>query len=149
MKYIRGLCLAVVGVAAFAIPSTAEDRKTTVDPQKYWDCAKACDDCARLCTACATHCAQLVADGKKEHMHTLQTCQDCASICTAAGKVTARSGPFSHTICAACADACKACAAACDHHAADPIMKHCADECRTCEKACRAMLTHIGHHDSK
>jgi hypothetical protein len=138
--------------AALAGWSTAQDR-TKAEPkegananQPYWDCAKACDDCARMCTACGTHCTQMVADGHKNHMETVQTCQDCASICTAAGSVTARSGPFSDTICTACAEACKRCGEACGKHAShDLIMKNCAEECKKCEQACRDMLKHVGH----
>ena len=113
--------------------------------QHYWDCAKACDDCARICDACGNHCANLVAQGTKHHLETLKTCLDCADVCRAAGAVTARTGPFSDAICAACADACKRCGDACEKHGGDDaIMKRCADECRKCEKACRDMLKHTG-----
>ena len=98
----------------------------------------------RVCDACAAHCAELVADGKKEHFETLRTCQDCAAVCRAAGSVTARTGPMSDAICPACAEVCKRCGDACERHAADPVMKKCADECRACEKACREMLKHTG-----
>lgn len=145
MNYIRGIGLVAASVLVITISSNGDERKPAVEAQKYWDCAKACDDCARLCTACATHCANKVADGKKEHVHTLQSCQDCASICTAAGKVTARLGPYSHQVCMTCADICKSCAMACDHHRDDVIMKKCADECRNCEKACRTLAAQLGH----
>jgi hypothetical protein len=112
-----------------------------IDPKMpfFFVCAKACDDCARHCEMCVAHCAKLVADGKKEHHHTLQLCQDCAAICQAASRVTAKDGPMSDLIVASCADACKRCGDACEKHAGDPIMKRCADECRKCEKACREM----------
>jgi len=151
MRCLRPLAIAALAITLLSVSgsTTAQERKSRADDQKYWDCAKACDDCGRVCDACATHCARLIADGKKEHVHTQQTCLDCASICRAAGAVTARSGVFSDLICAACADACKRCAEACDHHKDDPVMKRCADECRTCEQACREMLKHVGHKAEK
>jgi hypothetical protein len=115
----------------------------------FEQCAKACDDCARVCDQCSAHCAKLLADGKKEHLKTLQTCQDCATICSAASCVVAKGGPFSDLICTACADACKRCGDECDQHKDDPMMKKCADECRRCEKACRDMLQHTGQGGKK
>lgn len=115
----------------------------------FEQCAKACDDCARVCDQCSAHCAKLLADGKKEHLKTLQTCQDCATICSAASCVVAKGGPFSDLICTACADACKRCGDACDQHKDDPMMKKCAEECRKCEKACRDMLQHTGQGGKK
>ncbi len=115
----------------------------------YMQCAKACDDCGRICDACSAHCAKLVADGKKEHLTTLQTCADCATACKAASCIVARKGPFSDIICTACADACKRCGDACEKFKDDPMMKQCADECRKCEKACREMLTHVGQGGNK
>src|SRR5262249_12263380 len=57
-------------------------------------CAKECSDCERACESCATHCAHMAANGKAEHLKTLQTCRDCASFCSAAAQITARHGPF-------------------------------------------------------
>jgi hypothetical protein len=138
-----------VALLALCLNVSADDKK--VDDKKghdehggaFMECAKACDDCARSCDACGAHCAKLLADGKKEHLKTLATCQDCATMCSAASCIVARHGPFSHTICTACADACKQCGDACDKFKNDDMMKRCADECRKCEKACRAMLKHI------
>ncbi|MFO0930038.1 MAG: four-helix bundle copper-binding protein [Gemmataceae bacterium] len=114
----------------------------------YMDCAKACDDCARTCDACAAHCGRMLAKGKQDHLHTLHTCSDCATVCKAAGCITARQGPFSETICTACAEVCKRCGDACEKHPADEMMTKCAAECRRCEKACREMLTHIARNSS-
>lgn len=151
-RFVAGL-LGIAVCVALAGWSAAQDRTKPADSkdahaehQKYWDCAKACDDCARMCNACGAHCTKLVADGNKEHLDTLKTCQDCSNICVAAGCITARSGPFSDTICNACADACKRCGDACNKHAShDSIMKNCMEECRKCEQACREMQKHIGH----
>jgi hypothetical protein len=114
-----------------------------VDPKMpYFSvCAKACDDCARYCDLCAAHCARLVADGKKEHLTTLQLCLDCAALCRAGSSITAKDGPMTDLITSACAEACKRCGDACEKHADDPIMKRCAEECRACEKVCREMHT--------
>jgi len=108
-------------------------------------CAKACNDCQRICDACTHHCAHMVSQGKKEHMKTLRSCQDCATVCAAAAQIVARGGPFSDTICKACADVCKRCGDACDKVGEDKMMKQCADECHRCEKACQEMVKHVGH----
>jgi hypothetical protein len=84
----------------------------------------------------------LVSEGKKEHLKTLQTCQDCATLCSAAASIVARMGPFSDTICTACAEACKRCGDECEKHSHDSIMKKCAEECRKCANACNEMLKH-------
>lgn len=108
----------------------------------FEQCARACNDCELICDMCAAHCAEFVAEGKKEHLTTLQTCQDCATHCSAAACIVARKGPFSDTICQACAEACKRCGAECEKLKDDPMMQKCAEECRKCEKACREMLKH-------
>jgi len=105
-------------------------------------CAKACSDCQRACDMCTTHCAHQVHAGKKEHITTLATCQDCADFCVAAAQIVARGGPFSSTICGACAEACAKCGKECEKFPDDKHMKMCADECRKCEKACRDMVKH-------
>lgn len=104
-------------------------------------CAKACSDCQRACDSCATHCASMLADGKKEHLTTLQQCQDCATCCTAAAQIVARGGPHSTPICECCAKICDQCAKACEKFPDDKHMKACAEECRKCEKACKAMVS--------
>jgi hypothetical protein len=113
------------------------------DDAIYAPCAKACADCARECDSCATHCATMIAEGHKPHLTTLRTCQDCATTCYAAAAIVSRKGPFSRTICEACADACQRCGKACEQFPDDPKMKKCAEECRRCEKACRDMLQHL------
>jgi hypothetical protein len=110
----------------------------------YEDCARACNDCQRSCDSCATHCANLLSEGKKHHLKTLQTCQDCATHCSAASCIAARMGPFSNTICKACAEACKQCGDECEKFREDSHMKKCAEECRKCETACRMMVEHVG-----
>src|SRR5262245_19187868 len=143
------LLLGLVPLFALALFAVADDTKDAPHPLlrgPFLDCARACDDCARMCEVCGAHCANLVADGKREHVHTLRTCQDCATHCSAASSITARQGPFSDLICQACAEACKRCGDACEKHAHDEIMRKCAEECRKCEKACRAMLKHLGEH---
>ena len=111
----------------------------------FMECAKACDDCARVCDDCGAHCAKLAIEGSKHHQTTMRTCQDCAEVCSAASRIMARQGPFSDTICIACAQACKRCGDECEKHGAnDPVMKRCAEECRRCEKACLTFLKNAG-----
>jgi hypothetical protein len=148
---MRCKLLGLVGVMALGLtlglrPGAAQDTKKGAAPHAmdHWSCAKVCGECAGMCDACAAHCAELLASGKKDHLKTLQFCQDCASVCAAAACITARHGPFSDTICTACADACKRCGAACEHFKDDDMMKRCADVCHKCEMACREMLKHGG-----
>ena len=86
------LTLAIVGVDASANQAQAADTKA--DP-KMQECAKACSDCQRVCDLCATHCANLLADGKKEHLSCLMHCRDCATCCAACSQVCASGGPLS------------------------------------------------------
>ena len=129
-----------------AQPAKAEPAKTehSEHDAMMMACAKACSDCQRMCDMCGTHCAHMLAEGKKEHAKTLATCQDCSTICAAASSVVARGGPFSGTVCAACAECCSKCAKACEAHPDDKHMKMCAEECRKCEKACLDMVKHMG-----
>jgi len=142
----RIVCLAAGAALSLAVapgqPPQEQSGGKHEQHEHFMQCAKACDDCARICNACATHCAHLVADAKKEHLHTLQTCQDCATACKAASEVAARMGPFAGILCSACAEACKGCGDACAKIADDSMMKQCADECKRCEQACRAMVSH-------
>jgi hypothetical protein len=117
--------------------------------ESFMKCAEACSDCARECERCAMHCAHMLGQGHETHMRTLQTCQDCADICVTAANVMSRGGPFSVSICEACADACKRCGDACLQHKDDKRMKACADECRKCEEACRTMLRSAQKDDTK
>jgi hypothetical protein len=142
----------LLSAAVITLPlrSSAEDKPPPAKSghehnQHFWDCAAACHDCARVCEACSSHCAQLAADGKKEHLETLRTCQDCATVCTAAASVTSRVGPFSDVICTACADVCKRCGEACAKLKDDAMMTRCAEVCSKCEKACQEMLKHTEH----
>jgi hypothetical protein len=112
--------------------------------EMFQKCAEECADCQLACDACARHCAQLVADGKKEHLRTLQTCQDCADFCSAAAHIVARQGPFAALICESCAEACARCGKECERFPDDQMMRKCAEECRACEKACREMVRHAG-----
>jgi hypothetical protein len=86
------------------------------------------------------HCTFLVAEGKKEHVHTLRTCNDCGDMCATAAKMIARDGVFTHPMCDACAKACDGCGAECAKFPHDEHMKRCADACKDCAKACREMI---------
>jgi len=142
---LAAMALAVVGIVSFAQPGQTQEKKADHLEQHaiMKSCAKACSDCQRACDACTAHCTHMLHEGKKEHLTTLTTCQDCATVCSAAAQIVARGGPFSSTICTACAEACSACAKECEKFPADKHMKTCAEECRACETACKAMVKHI------
>jgi hypothetical protein len=150
-KLVLLAAMAGVGMAALSVGAQRQggaDDKATRPHQHATTaqdkCAAACSDCQRACDACAHHCGMMLAEGKKEHLTTLQTCQDCATVCAAAACIVARHGPFSDSICKACAEACNRCGKECDKFPNDPMMKKCADACKACEKACRDMLD--AHH---
>jgi hypothetical protein len=98
----------------------------------------------RECESCARHCADKIADGKREHITTLGTCSDCADYCAAAAKIVSRRGPMAAMMCESCAKACDTCATACEKMPNDEHMARCAKSCRDCAKACRDMLKHAG-----
>lgn len=140
--------LSAVAIAALEGASRGQEKQRSAHAEHddmLSKCAKACSDCQRECDSCATHCAHVLSSGHKEHLTTLMTCRDCAVICAAASQVVAAGGPFSATICEACAKACADCAKACEKFPDDKHMKECAEECRRCEKACKEMLAHKGH----
>src|SRR5262249_26282405 len=110
-----GMVLAGLGFAATCSPGEDPKRNTTDNHAVHFEaCPKECGYCPRQCESCARHCADLIADGKKEHMVTLGNCADCAEFCTAAAKIVSRRGPMSAAICEACAKACDVCGAACE-----------------------------------
>jgi hypothetical protein len=142
------LGLAVLALAGLGGPGTAGEEKGHKHGGPMMACARACADCTLECESCARHCAMLVLKGEKKHFHTMATCIDCGDICAVAGRVVARGGPMSATICDSCARACDDCGKACETSGpADEHMKRCAKACRVCAKACREMLKHTGHHD--
>jgi hypothetical protein len=145
-KWLFGLGLMSAGLLALVLGVPAADDKDTADKHgEHFDkCAKACAHCAGECESCASHCAHMLAEGKKDHLKTLQFCRDCAEFCVAAGRIVARHGPFSTTICEACAKACDGCAKACEKFPDDKHMAGCAKACRDCAKACREMVKHAG-----
>lgn len=133
-----------VAVALFMVSNGV----TAVDDEHHHDavykkCATACTDCQKECDSCAAHCANMLAEGKKDHLRSLRTCQDCATHCSAAACIVARKGPFADLICKACAEACKRCGNECEKFKEDAHMRKCAESCRKCENACREMLSHI------
>jgi hypothetical protein len=113
------------------------------------NCAKACADCLRACESCARHCADLVADGKKDHLATLGTCADCGDVCGTAAKVVSRRGPLMVTVCESCAKVCDQCGERCEKFPDDKHMAACAKSCRDCAKACREMIKHAEHLQDK
>jgi hypothetical protein len=143
--------LGLSAAAALALKSAVAAQKDAAKDDAhgqhaaFMKCANACNDCQRECDTCSNHCAQMLAEGKKDHLRSLKTCQDCADFCAAAAQMVARHGPFSALICEACEKACDKCAAECEKFKSDEHMARCAEECRKCQKACKEMFGHIGH----
>jgi len=116
-----GMC--AIALAAGPTLMTAQDKaKPDHDHHKMMSdsTAAVADECKRACDMCGAHCAKMLAEGKKEHLASLQTCQDCATICAATSCILARNGPFSDSILKACVDACARCGAECEKHSNDP-----------------------------
>jgi hypothetical protein len=108
-------------------------------------CAKASADCQLKCEENFHHCAELVAQGKKDHAAAMYLSLDCAELCATTARLTGRQSPLALIACEACAKACDACAAACEKHGQDEHMKACAAACRACARECRTTITHLGH----
>lgn len=62
--------LLVVVLALMAPAQTQRSEKEGQD-QAFDQCAKACNNCERVCEGCAAHCGMMIAQGKKEHLRTL------------------------------------------------------------------------------
>ena len=133
---VLSMCLTIVGVDVLACLAQAAESKSHAMLQ---ECAKACSDCQRACDHCSTHCANLLADGKKEHLVSLMHCQDCATSCAACAQICARGGPLAAVMADCCARCCDQCAKSCEAFPMDAHMKACAEECRKCEKSCKTM----------
>jgi len=139
---------ALIGLGGLGLVSSFVSDNAQADDRKqhhhsHFDkCAKACGECMNACNSCFSHCSTLVADGKRDHVATMQLCNDCGDLCAVSARLCARNGPMALIACEACAKACDACAKQCEKYASDPHMKACAESCRTCAKACREMIAH-------
>jgi hypothetical protein len=129
----------VMTLAALTRLSAADQPRHHVSPEME-KCMKDCARCARECESCMTHCTFLVAEGKKEQVHTLRSCNDCGDMCAMAGKLIARDGVFMKVMCQACAKACDGCGAVCAKYPHDEHMTRCAEACKDCATACREMI---------
>ncbi len=140
---LGALAVALAGFGALRLPA-ADEPKGHDHPQhmsaEMEKCLKECVRCAKECESCFQHCVGLVAEGHKEHVHTLRTCIDCADYCALAAKLISRHAAIVNPICDACAKACDTCGAACEKHSHDEQMKRCAEACKDCAKACRDMV---------
>jgi hypothetical protein len=144
---LGAVAVALAGFGALRLPAADEPKgheHTQHMSSEMEKCLKECVRCAKECESCFQHCVGLVAQGKKEHVHTLRTCIDCADYCALAAKVISRHGAIVDPICDACAKACDTCGAACEKHPTDEHMKRCAEACKDCAKACRAMVKASG-----
>ncbi len=138
------------GVALFAAGTASAAQRDQGAHGEHFDmCAKACADCQIECQSCNHHCAQLLAEGQKQHLQTMKLCADCGDVCAAAANIVARHGALSAAICESCAKACDECGKACEKFPDDKHMKACAEECKKCAKACREMMKHVGAHHAE
>jgi hypothetical protein len=135
-----------VALAAFTGTILADDKapKHVHDSPEMTKCLDECVRCAKECESCYRHCASLLAEGKKEHLRTLDTCSDCGDFCALSAKLIARRGPFLGLACDACAKACDQCGTTCNKFPNDEHMKKCGAACRDCAKACRVMVQQTG-----
>lgn len=140
LRWLSGLSVLAIALGAGNARAADEKKDDDQHAAHFQACAKECAECMRECQSCARHCADMIVEGKKDHMTALGHCVDCADFCAAAAKIVARRGPLAAAICESCAKACDACAGECEKFPDDEHMKRCAHECRTCAKACRAML---------
>lgn len=145
----------VVGLAGLEAPAQdkgAPDKASTHTRRHFQKCAKLCADCMTQCEANFRHCADLVADGRKDHARAMHLSNDCAELCAMAARLAARMSPLAFPTAEACAKACDSCATECEKHTSEEQMRTCAQACRDCAKECRTMISHIGHehgHDHK
>ena len=134
------ICLTAMAFTGMALAQAFTQTAPAADPASGGQHARHISECALTCDECAAHCARKLAEGKADHMRSLQLCQDCAAVCHAASAIAARKGPLSDVILIACAEACKRCGEQCVQLKDDKMMMRCADACRTCETHCREML---------
>jgi hypothetical protein len=133
-------CLLLIGSAAKAQPPEDKRGEKTNKAAQMEQCSRSCSACMRACEICALHSAQLVADGKKEHLRSLGLCLDCSEFCALASRVVAHHGVLSRLACEACAKACDACGTECGKYSDDRQFQQCAQACRDCARACREMF---------
>jgi hypothetical protein len=145
MRRSLSLLFGFTAAALMAGATSAAEEKKAEDPHAahFSACAKACADCMLECESCSRHCADMVANGKKEHVATLGACRDCAEFCATSAKIVANRGPMAGLACESCAKACDTCATQCEKFADDAHMARCAKSCRDCAKSCREMLKHV------
>jgi len=113
--------------------------------EHFLKCAKVCSSCQVTCDDCFHHCADLVAEGKKEHAKCMHLCVDCAECCKVCATLCARQSALSGYALDCCAKCCEECAAACEKLPDDKHMAACAKECRGCAKTCRDMMKMAKH----
>jgi hypothetical protein len=138
--------ITAAGVAALvggpgSVLALQHERPTHAD--HFAKCAKACADCLNACEVCFRHCVGLVAEGRKDHLPSLNLCVDCGDTCAVAARISARQGSLAVAICEACANACDVCAVECEKFPQEKHMADCAQACRECAKACRELIHHL------
>jgi hypothetical protein len=130
------LAAVLVGLAAPGLHAQAPPK---VDRAHGERAARVIADCMNKCAACAQHCAHLIAQGKKEHLRTMELCAGCADVCATTAKLVASHNPLTAIFSEACARACDLCGEACERAGSDEMMQACAKACRECAEHCRQL----------
>lgn len=100
-------------------------------------CIDACNDCHQVCLQTAmNHC--LNTGGKHVEPEHFRLMMSCAEICQTSANFQLSNSPFSHRLCAVCAEVCEACAADCRKIGS---MDECAEVCERCADSCRQMAS--------
>lgn len=100
-------------------------------------CIDACSDCHQICLQTAmNHC--LNTGGKHVEPEHFRLMMSCAEICQTSANFQLSNSPFSHRLCAVCAEVCEACAVDCRRIGS---MDECAEVCERCAESCRQMAS--------
>lgn len=100
-------------------------------------CIDACSDCHQICLQTAmNHC--LNTGGKHVEPEHFRLMMSCAEICQTSANFQLSNSPFSHRLCAVCAEVCEACAVDCRRIGS---MDECAEVCEMCAESCRQMAS--------
>lgn len=133
---IGGMALASSGLGATAYAAHHEGGHA----KNPWAAVvEAAADCVGKGDVCVAHCAEMLAQGKKDMGECNKKAHQMLAMCKAMRSLAAQQSPLAKDIAQACIKACEECAEACKPHAkmhAD--CKACMDACNECAKACRA-----------
>jgi len=98
-------------------------------------CIDACNRCHQICLQMAMNLC-LNTGGKHVGAEHFRIMMSCAEICQTSANFQLSNSPFSHSLCAVCAEVCQACAADCQKIGG---MDECVEACERCADSCRQM----------